>query len=292
MGWLQGILKLLVEELEKVLEFILMPSDGYWWQDSKLWFGVMIWGFIWGMWLSAEFEKRYEVVGMYWTTALMALGLNLAALSLLQTLGSFGFLGVLLMTGSNVRFTKKLFPGKAFQAPTPGSENVLTATNMYENVSGDFLQICVIFAGQTMLFGFVVYCSFVKYDGSEDATYGFWVIAYVAVQMSGFFKRGKDSQLGQPWNLEQFQGLIHINPQVEYLGKSWDVIPCWQIALRHRMGFLVHTLYRDIIAFVTPILLMQSDSAMEFVQNCFALSYITRLDCLGDPKEIRIRNRG
>merc|ERR1712204_3926 len=51
-------------------------------------------------------------------------------------------------------------------------------------------------------------------------------------------------------------------------------------------GLHLNTIYRDLIAFLTPIVLMQSDDAMDFVQNCFAVSYIPQLDDLSEGRNL------
>jgi len=38
------------------------------------------------------------------------------------------------------------------------------------------------------------------------------------------------------------------------------------------MGFTVNTLYRDLIAFLTPIVLMQSDDAMDLCRTVLLLA--------------------
>jgi len=148
------------------------------------------------------------------------------------------------------------------------------------------MQLIVVFITQTILFFYLFYASFVTYKDSSNVTYGFFVTAYL-VQMSGMFKRGADSALGLTWPIQRFRGMTQINPNVEYQkGQDWISVDQWKMELRKVMGFIVNTIYRDLIAFLTPIVLMQSDDAMDFVQNCFAVSYITQLDDLSEGRDL------
>jgi len=229
---------------------------------------------------------RHEAVSKYWTTALMALGLDLAALSLLQQFLTRGFLGVLIMVMFNVHYTIVLFHSADLAEPDAGEERTITVYSLYEDVLSDLTQLIVVFIAQTVLFFYLLYASFVNYKDSSDVTYGFFITAYL-VQMSGMFKRGADSVLGPTWKLERFRGMTHINRNVEYQkGQDWVSVGQWKMELRKVMGFTVNTVYRDLIAFLTPIVLMQSDDAMDFVQNCFAVSYITTLDDLSEGRRL------
>jgi len=246
-------------------------------------------GAIWKYWLyhiEEEAALRHLAVSKYWTTALMALGLDLAALSLLQQFVTRGFLGVLIMVMFNVHYTQVLFHSADLAEPAVGEERTITVNSLYEDVLSDFTQLIVVFIAQTVLFLFVFYASFVNYKDSSGVTYTFFVTAYL-VQMSGMFKRGADSQLGPTWNIQRFRGMTHINRNVEYQkGQDWVSVGQWQMELRKVMGFTVNTIYRDLIAFLTPIVLMQSEDAMDFVQNCFAVSYITQLDDLSEGRNL------
>jgi len=87
--------------------------------------------------------------------------------------------------------------------------------------------------------------------------------------------------------------MININKKVEYqkTTDSWVQIDRLSLEIRAVLGFVVNTVYRDLIAFLTPIVLMQSNNAMDFVQNCFAVSYITTLDDLSESRILTYRRR-
>jgi len=289
MGWLKNLLEAAAAKLEKELAVILAPTTNIPLLDVKFFVGIALWAGIWAYWLQhirMDAAARRLAVSIYWTTALMVLGLDLAALSLLQQIQTQGFLGVFFMVMCNVLFTRFLFHGKDLEPPSP-----IEVHSLYEDVTSDFVQLVVVFTAQSCLFLYLFYASFVQYTDANDITYHFWVTAYL-VQMSGMFKRGKDSQLGPTWNIERFSGMTHMNENVEYqAGEEWHSVAQWKMQVRRVMGFTVNTLYRDLIAFLVPIVLMQSDDAMDFVQNCFAVSYITQLDDMGDGKELVYRLR-
>jgi len=233
-----------------------------------------------------EGAANHLAVSKYWTKALMVLGLGLAALSLLQQWQTRGFLGVFIMVIANVTFTHVLFQGRELQQPRGDEHRTIEVHSLYEVVTSDFMQLVVVFTTQSCLLLYLFYASFVQYTDANDVICHFWVTAYL-VQMSAMFNRGKDSVLGPTWNLERFASLVHMNRNVEYQeGGDWRSIPQWQMQVRRVMGYTVNTLYRDLVAFLTPIVLMQSDDEMDFVQNCFAVSYITQLDDIGDGKTL------
>jgi len=294
MGWVQDLLHNATTEGEEGLTWVLTPTFETPLLDVKLWIGIIMWGAIWAYWLrhiGEESAIRHLAVSKYWTTAVMVLGLDLAALSFLQQLKTLGFLGVFTMVMINTHCTRILFHAKDLEKPPAGEEKTIPAESLYEDVLSSFMQLIIVYITQTCLFLYLFYASFVQYTNDGDVCYGFWVTAYL-VQMSGMFKRGKDSQLGATWHIERFRGMTHINQSVEYKkdGK-WVSISQWQMYCRRFMGFTVNTVYRDLIAFLTPIVLMQSDDAMDFVQNCFAVSYITQLDDISDAKELVCRLR-
>merc|ERR1712204_75671 len=117
-------------------------------------------------------------------------------------------------------------------------------------------------------------------------THTFFVTAYL-VHMSGMFKHCADRQLGPTWSVRRFRGMTHINRNVEYQkGQDWVSVGQWQVELRKVMGFTVETIYRYLIAFLTPLVLMQSADAMDLVQNCFVVSYIAQLDDLSEGRNL------
>jgi len=208
--------------------------------------------------------------------------------------------------------------------PTETETVTIEITTIYEDIWAPWPQVHMVFVAQTTLICGLMYWSFVSYDGeSSKNTYGFWVMAYL-VQMSGLFKRGKDSALGPTWNLQRHMAIfkklstsnkVYFTPTADANpaaagtsgldGKPWweQKICCnrfhklphgpqkayWDVLFgRNVMGFLVNTLFRDLLAFLTPLLLMQSEDAKDFVQNCFAVAFITQLDDIGDGKDLYI----
>jgi len=129
----------------------------------KLWVGIGIWGAIWTYWLyhiEEEAALRRLVVPKYWTTALMALGLDLVALSLLRHIVTRGFLGVLIMVVLNDRDAQVLiFHSTDLAEPGVGDERTITVNSLYEDGLSDFTQLIVVFTAQLVIFLFVLYAS-------------------------------------------------------------------------------------------------------------------------------------
>lgn len=290
MGWLQRALSAAAVDLEVLMRFVLEPSSDTPFLDLKLLIGIGMWGGIWCYWLYHKDEHiavRQAVVSKYWAKAVMVLGLDLAALSLLQQFQTRGFLGVLSMVMLNVHYTQVLFNSPDIAEPAVGETRTVDVKSLYEDVLSDLTQVITVFITQTVLFLYLFYASFVTYTDSSSVTYGFFVTAY-QVQMSAIFQRGADGVLGPTWNIQRFRGMMDINSNVQYQEghNLWGSVPQWKMRLRMVMGFTVNTILRDLIAFLTPIVLMQSDDAMDFVQNCLAVSYITQLDDLSEGRSL------
>jgi len=192
MGWLKNLTEAAAAELDKELTVILAPTTNIPLLDVKLFIGIAMWGGIWAYWLQhvqMVAARRHEAVSKYWTTALMVLGLDLAALSLFQQVQTQGFLGVFIMVMFNmfnVKFTQVLFHGRDFETPPPDEERTIEVHSLYEDVTSDFMQLVIVFTAQSCLFLYLFYASFAQYTDANDVTYTFWVTAYL-VQMSGMF---------------------------------------------------------------------------------------------------------
>lgn len=223
----------------------------------------------------------------------MVAGINLAVLSLNQHLYGFGFIGVLGFVVFNAVFVQLRFSGEVeeFEVPCrdsemPGDERpeiTIQIDSVYESVSSRFPQVVMVFITQTCLLLSWWYSSYVRYE-TNKVCYGFWFLAYL-VQMSGIFCRGQDSAIGRSWKIQRWKGIRDINQQIEYKCQGdWHSMSDFHMLCREIMGAAVNTLYRDLIAFLTPLVLMQCKDSSDFVQNCFAVAFITQLDDMTDGK--------
>jgi len=295
MGLVAKVSLSFVAAVEDFWVYLVGPRQSveYIWDDNKFWLGLLLWLSVWLFYFSVGFEDRYNAVDQFRWTALLVLGVDLVVLSMLQTMGDAGFFGLLAMAYANARLTRYLF-----SARDDSERESFEAENMFEHIGKPFMQVLMIFAGQTVLLLFLVLSCFIDHLGSNDkTTYSFWAAAYVCAQMSGLFKRGPDSQLGTAWNLERWRALKSRNREVEYRldaeedGAGWFRVSRTEMYLRGEMGHLTNTFFREVVAFITPILCMQSASGVDFVQSCFALGYVTMLDDLGGPARFLIRRR-
>jgi len=291
MGLLADLVRGFNHALESYLAWLLGPPP---WPvfliDLKFWVGVACWLGVWGYWHMHP-NQKYELVKSFPLKGLMVMGANLVILAMLQSVGAWGLLGLLLINYTNFKLTGLLFGHKGvLEVPQDNQEVPFKGDSMYEDFEAPLSQIVTIFVGQGLLFCFVVYAGFIKYKGIVN--YGYWIVGYVAVQMSGFINRGADSQLGKTWSIERFRSLVEMNSEVAFkLNDKWVSKDNAEMILRHRMGLIVNTFFRDVITFLTPLLLMQSKDAMDFVQNAFAVSYISKLDDMNSEKEFLIRRR-
>jgi len=255
--------------------------------EVKLLIGVGMWFSMWYFWLF----KGPQNISIFWTKAVMVLGVDLAALSSLQMFQTRGFFAVGFMVLCNVRWAQVVYHEPDLAAPEGDETNNFTVNSLFENIFSDQRQLIMVFCTQSILFIFFLFASFIKYTDSTSITYGFFLVGY-QVQMAGMFGRGKEAQIGRPWNIQRWRGMLRMNRNVEYQqGENWVSVDQWNMEVRNVMGFIVNTIYRDFIAFLTPIVLMQSEGAMDFVQNCFAVTYITTLDDLSDELELVNRLR-
>mmetsp|Transcript_55674 Transcript_55674/g.120272 ORF Transcript_55674/g.120272 Transcript_55674/m.120272 type:complete len:316 (+) Transcript_55674:16-963(+) len=251
--------------------------------EPKIYLGVAMWIFYWAW--SFHTKVDHEPKPEYWHKAVLVFGVDLIGLSLFQHDGVLAFRVLTLINLSNCAFAVLLWHNAPYRYK--GSFEVLS---VYEDPRA-CLQVVYIFLGQTFLLLYVLQSTFNPSGDKLSANYGFWFAGYVAVQMGGLNGKGKMSALGQVWNIEKWRhvlmsqrpprlgikdesGIFQAEPrQMEQL----------ELYLRCFLGFTVNTFYRDIIAFLTPLLLLSSADPMELVQNALAIAYVCTLDDL-DPK--------
>mmetsp|Transcript_3472 Transcript_3472/g.8074 ORF Transcript_3472/g.8074 Transcript_3472/m.8074 type:complete len:248 (+) Transcript_3472:604-1347(+) len=154
-------------------------------------------------------------------------------------------------------------------------------------------QTRLIFVAQVALCCVVIFQSYAKYH-TNSITLGFWLLASICVQIPAFLNRGVDSQVGRTWPVEEFLGLMKINRYVHYRfgddGPYKTYSDC-ELLQRFIGGFIVNTLIRDVLIFITPLVLMQAQDGMELVQNALALTFIAVMDDLGEGKTVKIAVR-
>lgn len=271
--------------------------------DLKFYFGFIMWALAWWTWLLWPFGCRHKAVQALSLKVAMAMGFNLTALSSVQCDNALGFYWPFMMNVANsalvlIRFPSSILPDKD-EIEINGATckcRKYTARCVYEDLTYPWPQMCLIFVSQVLLTAVVVVQSYAKYV-PDSVNPGFWFMGCVCVQLAKFLGRGADSEVGLTWPLERFRGLIAINDSAKYQHKEQDPEPdwteheTWELHVRFWMGFLVNALLRDIVIFITPLIFMQSEDGMDFVQNVFALAFIPVMDDLGDGKDVWIHRR-
>jgi hypothetical protein len=181
-----------------------------------------------------------------------------------------------------------------------------TAISLYMDVECPTLQIIFLFIGQVALFVFFLSTLFktendLFYEITKPdkvPSYTFWLVSYIAVQMSAIYNRGADSQLGDIWPTSFWQSLLANNESLEFaapkfghggFGDPFEVSTC-SLAVRQVMGWTTKSVMRDGVAFVVPLFLMQSDEPMDFVLNCLAVAFITTIDQISN-KDIQVTSK-
>lgn len=264
------------------------------------WLGVFLWAMAWLYWAGLlwghgrELDERVSHVAYKW---LMVLGLDLAILAAYQHTEWWLFV-VIFFVALNGVFTKQVFKRNY----TRSESYQFTAMSVFEDISqqGNLLMPSAYLVGQNGCILFVVYAS-LPTAGQVDVCYLFWLMSIIVVQICGIFgKKGASSQLGCTWNMENDYHFLQIagDDTVEWRKKNGDTWPVWQLKtvrswqlrMRCKIGFFVNTILRDLLAFLIPILLLQSNGASDFLQNAFFIGFITVLDDYNEGVELEIRN--
>jgi len=243
--------------------------------------GILCWGYIWYLWLTHRGD-RHKVVGNFGQKAIMTVGGDLLVLFFDQQ--DLTLIGIVALVALNCGFVSKAYPvktdGMGKQFPLGyGETRKYETDSIYEDFSKPFAQLVMIFATQviftwSMLMGIL--------NQVDEPYLPFFGVGYM-VQMSSYLNRGDDSSLGRPWRIEVWETMLAFHGTLEFqLDGKWRRISRHEIMARHWMGFFINTFCRDIVNFLTPLVLMYEKEAWAVVQNALALAYVTQLDdCKG-----------
>lgn len=248
--------------------------------DWKLVFGVACWMGAWIRWLRFGYHARFDVKLIY------AFGLDLMILHMVQFHGRTGFgYACFLLFMQDIVLVHTFW-----QRSDVVKSGVFKADSVYWDLHGPFLQTCFIFAGQTTYALFYVYSLVANMD-PERSTYLFWFVGYVAVQMTLYFNRGENSQLGKLWDIGLSLDLIWTNAKTPLqFSVSWAngltsemfIVSTGSLIMRTIMGFLVNMIFRDIVAFTVPLLLMQFESPLNCVVYSVGVNFILTMDAMNE----------
>lgn len=258
-------------------------NGGAWYSDWKLWAGAVMYVTVWSKWLA--FGMEWRAFGMDFSFAAQAIhcfGADLLILHYLQFFGTAGGLEAL------VGFIIVQALATAIVSHRPSDlvkAGTFVSTSSYSNFAGSFLQASWHFLGQLifMLFYFYsLYKNYAKIDG--QAEYLFWFAGYFAVQMTLYYSRGADSQLG---GLMDVPAYIYIFKNIQELEFSTELhgemsgpfqLQKLQFYMRCFYAFAINLLARDLIGFSVPILLMSFHDPINCVIYSIAVNFIVTMD--------------
>jgi len=250
--------------------------------DWKLWIGFILWFGVIFKWV------RYGYRAVYWVKAVYTLGMNLMLLSFVQ---HFGTTGIYLCSGPILLQTA--ISTWLFWKPSDILRSgVFSSMNIYEDIGGPGLQVVFLFLGQLSLL-LMYFCALFRAADTTTRNYNFWVVSYLAIQMSAFFNRGANSQLGQVWNGSLWLAILQNARQVSFSysafgGKETHFrVSRWEMVGRGFAGVIVNNMFREALAFTVPIMLMFLSDPFEFVGSCLALNFIVTLDDM-EAKEYKV----
>lgn len=252
-----------------------------WYLDYKIWLGVLLFVVVWSKWILRGYDKSYHIKAVY------TLALNIIILHFMQYFGNKGIVcAVLLAAAQNIPLTWLWW--RRYDLVKSGG---FTANSLYQDFSNPLLQSLILFLGQVSLCGCYLSALFDEFEESHSS-YLFWLTSYSAMQMSAFFNRDGDSQLGSVWPTARWHDIIQHGSEVSWTvkdGKNPHSIRVTKIDLivRGVMGFAVNCVFRDVFAFTIPVLLMQSKNPLEFVIFSVGVNYVVTIDDMSE-KEFRV----
>eukprot|EP00931_Biecheleriopsis_adriatica_P058440 TRINITY_DN34788_c0_g1_i2.p1 TRINITY_DN34788_c0_g1~~TRINITY_DN34788_c0_g1_i2.p1 ORF type:complete len:333 (-),score=49.34 TRINITY_DN34788_c0_g1_i2:74-973(-) len=250
-------------------------GGGAWYMDWKLWVGVVTYASVWSRWLVLGMDYSFV------SKAIHCFGADLVILHFLQYFGAAGGLEVLFcFIGMQAIGTAVLF----YRPTDLLKTGKFVSVSSYSNFAGSFLQATWHFAGQLIFMAFYFYSLYKNYGDTDGAEYLFWFAGYVSVQMTLYYNRGADSQLGQLWDVS---GHVYIYQNIQQLEFSTELygqkvepfqLSKMEFIVRSLYGFLINMLVRDLIGFSVPILLMAFHDPMNCVIYSIAVNFIVSMD--------------
>jgi len=280
----------LITAIHTKLAKVFGKNTEIWYYDWKLWTGLAFWLSVWAKWLKYGYDEKYYQRGLF------AFGINVVILHHLQyaEVSSFGIqqamLGIcLLLTAQSCVWSYIWSQAEMQDEDYEKLENTFTCDTMYLDLSLPFEQISVLFVSQVFIWWFYM-TSIIGNLDFNHVNYMFWLIAYMANQMTMFFNRGADSVLGNAYPMHRVYELYtmadHITFKLEGNFTLCDEkpfkVPKWNIFMRGVLGFFCNAILREIMAYTIPLMLMGFTEPMDYVVYCVGVNFITTLDDMQD----------
>jgi len=246
-----------------------------WWMDWKLWVGLVSWLSVWAKWLILGYDDPFH------QRALFAFGINILILHHLQYATSIkvGIYGVCLALAGQALFQSWVW------SKSEGSDEALThfeADTLYLDLALPAEQIIVLFVAQVSVWWFFMTSILGNFDFNH-CNYVFWLMSYLAMQMTMIFNRGDDSVLGAMFPIHDvFKMVKNADKSTFKLADDDKAEPFLlskaNVSMRGATGFFCNTILREIMAYTIPLMLMGFSEPMDFVVYCVGVNFICTLD--------------
>jgi len=272
-----------------------VESITLWYKDWKLWIGIA--GTLIGCYITRPTTNLREMKNnimptSYTGDAIFYLGLDLMILSVAQrnpVVGFIGIMAIIVLQSVIMLFYEKLqaFFDSLGESHTwsnvwkKATEMEIEVDNVFLDLPSPFAESFVRFLGQTVLIGYYWQYLFTlsKFDNLS-----FW-LATLPVQLLAKHQMGSPYQdIRYKWSMI-FSSCQYRLPDTKRRCDGSHLkqrnlelnIRCWQ------SWFVNHVYYQSLILSV-PLMLMQSETGIDFVKDAFAVMFIPTLDDLSTPR--------
>lgn len=249
----------------------------HWSADWKLWVGLFFWLAVWTKWVVHGYDE------IYYQRAFFAFGINIVILHILQYASSIKtgmFFVCVILSAQHVAQSIIWFKSEAGDSKTPRQEK-FTCDCMYLDFSLPAEQIIVLFVSQCVIWWFYMTSILGNFDFNH-VNYMFWVVAYLAMQMTMIFNRGDDSVLGNPFPVHEVHKVLLNCHKITFTLEGGDDAPFKlsksTVIMRGVMGYFCNGILREIMAYTIPLMLMGFAEPMDFVVYCVGVNFICTLD--------------
>jgi len=267
-----------------------VESITLWYKDWKLWSGIA--GTLIGCIITRPSTPLEYTVGeggeivnnitpkSYTGDAIFYLGLDLMILSVAQrnpVVGFIGIMAIIVLQSVIMLFYEKLqafFDSFEWYKAT---EMEIEVDNVFLDLPSPFAESFVRFLGQTVLIGYYWHYLFTlsKFDNLS-----FW-LATLPVQLLAKHQMGSPYQdIRSKWKMifSSCQYRLADTGDLKKMNARSELnIRCWM------SWFVNHVYYQSLILSV-PLMLMQSETGIDFVKDAFAVMFIPTLDDLSTPR--------
>lgn len=264
----------------KRLERVFGKQFDEWWKDWKLWFGLLSWLSVWAKWLAHGYDE------IYWQRAVYAFGINIIILHHLQyaTTILVGMIGVCGFLAAQCIF-QNLVWFHLGEGEEDNDDDDFLADTLYLDLSLPAEQGAVLFVAQVCVWWFYMTSILGNFDFGH-VNYAFWLVAFMSMQMTMIFNRGKDSVLGNSFPVHDVWELIEKCDNTLFKIKDSDDklfrVSKAAVVMRGATGFFCNAILREIMSYTIPLMLMGFSEPMDFVVYCIGVNFICTIDDMSD----------